>query len=219
MAVAYRSVGVDFDALFAPDIMGDGPSVAAMRSGGTPLRYAAIGYGTKRADVGYRVGGVDVSNLWAAAGTAVYSIPGLNGKSLLAADSSLTGQTTMAASVAVSFATAGTWSVSGSTSRGAVTQPAPVSGTWLPAGESASDYDIRYRVTSLSGSASVSNGAPDFQPLSSGWSISLIIPVQPANNANTESGVATVEIALRKRATGATRLATVTMRVSVQGWQ
>lgn len=73
MAKGITSGGVDFDDLFDPDVVGDGPSTPWLTSGGVALRYAALAYGTKRADVGYRnSAGVDVTNLWAAKGTAVY---------------------------------------------------------------------------------------------------------------------------------------------------
>ena len=45
MAKGIRSAGWDFDDLFDPDVIGDGPSVANLRSGGAPLRYAALKYG------------------------------------------------------------------------------------------------------------------------------------------------------------------------------
>lgn len=84
MASGRRSRGVAFEDLFDPDIVGDGPTAAGYRSGGVLLRFAAIKYGTKRADVGYRVNDVDVSNLWAAKGTASYTLP-FNGNTYTAA--------------------------------------------------------------------------------------------------------------------------------------
>jgi len=75
MPSGYQSAGVDFDALFDPDVVGDGPAAAGYTVAGAPLKYAALKYGTKRADVGYAVNGSDVSNLWAAKGTASYKLP------------------------------------------------------------------------------------------------------------------------------------------------
>lgn len=72
MAKGFTSDGVDFDDLFDPDVMGDGPAAVWLENNDVPLRYAALAYGTKRADVGYDDNGVDVSNLWAAKGTAVH---------------------------------------------------------------------------------------------------------------------------------------------------
>ncbi len=72
MPTEFASDNVDFDDLFDPDIVGNGPQATWLENNGVPLRYAALSYGTKRADVGYDDAGVDVSNLWAAKGTAVY---------------------------------------------------------------------------------------------------------------------------------------------------
>jgi hypothetical protein len=67
-----KSKGVDFSSMFAPDEMGDGPIAEGYMVAGVPQRYAHIMYGTKREDIGYAENGVDLSNKWAAAGTAVY---------------------------------------------------------------------------------------------------------------------------------------------------
>lgn len=75
MPVGYRnSAGVDFDDLFDPDVQGDGPTAPFLRTAaGVAVRYADISYGSKGPNVGYRTSaGVDVSNLWAAKGTARY---------------------------------------------------------------------------------------------------------------------------------------------------
>jgi hypothetical protein len=73
----FSSAGVDFDDLFDPDVMGNGPAAAWLTSAGVPLRYAAISYGAKGPDVGFiQSNGQDVSNLWARKGSAVY-FPGM----------------------------------------------------------------------------------------------------------------------------------------------
>lgn len=76
IASVILGVETDFDDLFDIDIIGDGPSATWLESpSGSPLKYASIAYGTKGPDVGYEDAGVDVSNLWAAKGTAVYVFP------------------------------------------------------------------------------------------------------------------------------------------------
>lgn len=70
--MTHRHDGVPLHELFDPDIMGDGPAALGFRDGGVPLKFASIEYGSKGPDVLKRSGGVDLSNLWAAAGTAVY---------------------------------------------------------------------------------------------------------------------------------------------------
>lgn len=64
----------EFDDLFDPDVIGDGPVASWLRrADGTPLRYAHIRYGQKIADVGRRrEDGLDVTNLWAGKGTTNY---------------------------------------------------------------------------------------------------------------------------------------------------
>ena len=83
MTTGFRnSSGVDFDSLFDPYVQGASPSATGYRlSSGVDLagRYAPISFGTKGPDVGFRTSaGLDVSNLWAAYGTASYSLP-ING--------------------------------------------------------------------------------------------------------------------------------------------
>lgn len=69
------SKGVAFADLFDPDVVGDGPTAPGYTVAGVPLKFADIKYGSKRADVGYAESGVDVSNKWAAKGTATYLDP------------------------------------------------------------------------------------------------------------------------------------------------
>lgn len=81
MAVNVQSGGVPLDSLFDPDVVGDGPSAAGIKSGGVALKFAALKYGSKRANVGIVNAGQDVSYLWASKGTARYLVdpPGYNG--------------------------------------------------------------------------------------------------------------------------------------------
>lgn len=78
MTVNYRnSAGVDFDDLFEPEQSGNGAQDGAFRkSNGAPLRYAALSYGSKIANVNYRSSnGSDVTNLWAGKGSVSYINP------------------------------------------------------------------------------------------------------------------------------------------------
>ena len=72
MPSGFKSAGIDFDDLFDPDIKGDGPYASGLTSAGAGVKYAALVYGAKRPDVGIQSAGADVSNLWAAKGTASY---------------------------------------------------------------------------------------------------------------------------------------------------
>ncbi|MGN6314631.1 MAG: hypothetical protein ACTHMO_12855 [Rhodanobacteraceae bacterium] len=82
MTTSYRnSAGVDTDNLFDPDVVGDGLTAAGYKkSDGTLLKYAAAKYGTVGPNTGYRLSnGADIATLWAAKGTANYSLP-INGQ-------------------------------------------------------------------------------------------------------------------------------------------
>lgn len=174
MASGRRSGGVAFEDLFAPDIVGDGPTAAGYRSGGGLLRFAAIKYGTKRADVGYRVNGVDVSNLWAAKGTASYalSIDGQTfdvGVLIPAAGSGSAGAT-------FSLITASTWRVLSSGAGGTLT---PASGTVMASGSVPSGAaTVQYTATRIntgSDGGAVVNDAPTAQALAAGLDVSATI--------------------------------------------
>lgn len=153
MPSGYRSQGVDFDDLFDPDVVGDGPAAAGYTVAGAPLKYAALKYGTKRANVGYAVNGSDASNLWAAKGTASYNLP-IEGKSYQSNQSGLNGT----AQLIFSMKSDGTYTIVRSV-RGVLTTLD--TGTWLPAGDNASQYTCKFvgvqTVNSLVGDASFNN--------------------------------------------------------------
>ncbi|MGO1069233.1 hypothetical protein [Lysobacter sp. CA199] len=86
MATLIKHQGIPFEDLFDPDIIGDGPIAHRCTHNGQPLRFAHIQYGAKRADVNFRVNNQDVSNLWAAKGTASYVSDGGFGGRLRASD-------------------------------------------------------------------------------------------------------------------------------------
>lgn len=197
MAKGFRAAGgVDFDDLFDPDVVGDGPSTSWMTSGGTPLRYAARSYGAKRADVGYYANnGQDVSNLWAAKGTAVYTIGGLHGSYYDVGDQALTSQSSVSASVSWALHSSGAWTVSGGTSRGAVAG-SPWSGGWLPAGDSPSNWEVQF-VLSQAGQGNAANEAPSYQNLGSTRGGSFTLPTA-GGTSNERDGTLSVTVNLRR---------------------
>lgn len=222
MATNYRSGGYDLDDLFDPYVSGQKSHDTAFRIDGVDLsqRYAHIQFGQKRDDVGYRLGnGVDVSNLWAAKGTASYVIVGLEGKSLRANDGAATNQKQVYATVSVYLAEDGRWSVSGSTARGGVTQSAPSSGTWLPSGVGVADYEVMFQITDSGGNGhSVYNGAPGYASLTTGRSASLTLGAISAANTTWREARFTVRIHLRRISTGSVSLTTVSGSISTSGW-
>ena len=224
MTVGYRNAaGVDFDSLFDPYASGTSPAATGYRdSSGVDLagRYAPISVGSKGPDVGYRTSaGVDLSNLWAAIGTATYSIAGLGGKALNAGDSAATNQSQVTATVGVTIASTGAWSVSGSNSQGNIPQTAPTSGTWLPAGHSVSDYEVQFN-TSSSGSADrvLSNGAPTYAACTTSRSAGLVLPSISANNAIERDATGTCSILLRRISTGVVTTTNITFHVATSGY-
>lgn len=86
MGTPYKNAaGLTPEDVYDPDVVGDGPDAAINGIGyrnaaGVLLRFAALKYGTAAANHGYRLSdGRDFSALWAAKGTAVYTLP-INGK-------------------------------------------------------------------------------------------------------------------------------------------
>jgi len=215
----FRFGATHFDDLFDPDIVGDGPAAEGLKVGAAAVRYAKLSYGSKRANVGIIVPGVgDVSNLWAAKGTAVYSIPGLNGKQLSAVDQALTNQSTVSASTTVTINHLGQWSVGAATSRGAgVSVPEPTSGVWLPSGTTVSDHEVQFVVTH-SGEGTLANNATSYVSCTSSRTVSLTLPSLAANNGRERIGSATISIRLRRISTGQVTTTGVGMSVRTVGF-
>ncbi|UPG87041.1 hypothetical protein L2Y94_06700 [Luteibacter aegosomatis] len=131
-----KSLGVDFDDMYDPDVIGDGPSFAQLADKGVPRRYAHIQYGSRQRDSGYRINGSDTSNFWAAKGTAVYALA-INGRSYTANNQSRGG-----AGVRLQILGNGTYQVLVQDQNGTSGYHAVDSGTWLPAGDSASNWTV-----------------------------------------------------------------------------
>lgn len=159
MTKNFRRGTVDFDDIFEPDIMGDGPSASFLTSGDVPLKYAALVHGTKAADVGFRTAaGVDVSNLWAAKGTAVYVLS-IDGQNIACNDVALTNEQSIFAQIDFTLSSAGTWKVE--RTEGGESTVLVASGTWLSDAAAAGDYEVQFDVTHVAGEPpAVTNGAP-----------------------------------------------------------
>lgn len=149
-----KSKGVNFSSLFDPDIMGDGPTAPGYKVNGVAQRFADIKYGSKRANIGYAEKGVDLSNKWAAKGTAAYAL-GFDGGSYSATESSRGS-----ADLKLEMKSNGTWAITR-------VSPSPAtlaSGTWLPSGEGVSSWACQFSYTDSGseiggGSNAVTNGA------------------------------------------------------------
>lgn len=188
MASGYRINGYDFDDLFDPDVMGDGPTANGYRRNGQPLRYAHIQYGQKRGDVGYRSGGIDVSNLWAAKGTATYVLP-FHGKSFSAhnqSDTNATGSTI--AQVELRILGDGRYEVWEITNGGGNDNSYRAEqGYWLRNG-GAGEYEVRFEFYNT-GAANAGSTAPNWRNASASQSCSAQVSVLSASNQNVRAAV------------------------------
>ena len=204
MASGYRnSAAADFDTLFDPDVKGDGPTASIFKnSAGALLKYAKLSYGSKGPNVGYRdASGVDLSNYWAAAGTARYGLP-FDGGSFTARSSGLISGA-MDANITLNINANGTYSItcvgnSPDTSGG-------TSGAWLPTGDTASDYQVEFVWNQTSqeatGPATVTNGAVSYSACTSNRSISIDAQVGQHSGADKGSH-GSVAVNLKKISTG-----------------
>lgn len=162
----YKSANVDFDALFDPDVIGDGPTAAGYKQGGTPLKYAALKYGTKGPNCGYAQAGVDVSNLWAKKGTANYALP-INGQSFVGTQQVVSGSGS--ASISFSIAGGNGWVINGSTNTG----PQQLAAGATPVGAVSVKFTLGAAVATAGGGAggSTTNAATTPTPLTSNPSV------------------------------------------------
>lgn len=218
MASGYSSSDVDLDELFDPYVEGPFANDSGLRLGGSDLsrRYAHIQYGSKRGDVGYCVGGTDVSNLWAARGSATYRLP-FHGQGYSAGNGAKTNSTgTVSATVSILMSADGSYSIrTGIAGGGNGGNSVVASGQWLPAGASVSEYEIQITGSSPT-KASFSTSAPSFVPASAAPSAGVSISV-PAQSANYESDSVSISVALR-RAGGNAQVSTFSASVSASGW-
>jgi len=207
--------GVDFDDLFDQDVIGDGPAVDWLRrEDGSWLRYAALKYGQKRADVGFRRDdGVDASNFWAAKGTAVYKL-GFDGLSISASNGAKTNSTGNTTAIATLWLHPnGTWegrrqALGGGNNSN--TQSG--TGTWIDPGASVGEYQILFE--QVSGSPVSGLGLYDF---TASRSASLSCSVR-SNSTDSDSLGATVKATLRRNGIN-TRTAIFTLEAWASGWQ
>ncbi|MGO4222130.1 hypothetical protein AB4Y64_09800 [Lysobacter sp. TAF61] len=213
MAKGIYSGGVDFDDLFDPDVKGDGITAWWITSAGVPLRYAKLAYGSKRADVGWRdSAGVDVSNYWAAKGTARYALP-INGQTFTAGYSAPTNQTgTAFATVTVALASNGTYTVTRGVRTG-TTQLA--SGTWET---SPGSFDVRMIAEDTGGDSS--GGYVDTGYRNAGTSASRTVSV-PSNSAQSKDGNGRIRIIISRAGQGDGGIVsdtTIYTNVAANGW-
>lgn len=217
MTSGHRFQNIDFDDLYDPDVMADGPTVNWLRRpGGQALRYAHIRYGSKGSDVGRRQSGQDVSNLWAAKGTATYTLP-INGQAFSAHNQSRTNSSGSAvATVTFIIDSNGTYRIlQNTTGGGNNTGSDPITGTWLPAGATAGEYYVQFEAANV-GVASISNGAASYSSCTASRSVAASVSV-PAASLDNVSAEVTLIIRLR-RSNGAISTTQIVAKVGAAGW-
>lgn len=216
----YFSNNVNFDDLFDSYVQGgQAPACGFTTPDGRDLsaRYAPLSVGQKRADVGFSgLQGYDVSNLWAAKGTASYSLP-INGQSYSAHNQARTNSSgTASATVTFILDASGIYRVlSSATGGGQGSNTEVASGSWLPVGAGAGEYDVQFE-TGGSGVASISNGAPSYANCAATRSVSASVSVAAASADYKADGVS-ITIRLR-RSNGAVSTTRINASVVASGW-
>ncbi len=187
----HDNADIQFDDVFAPNLSGTYAADSGFRGpDGSDLsrRYEHISFGSKHADVNHRTSaGIDVSNLWAAKGTAVYAL-GFNGKQYIASGA-------RSAAVRLVMNSDGKWYIYGYNQ---TVESLLESGTWLPSGASVTDYQVKFAYTD-GANGSILNGAPALS--SPGESCSIKFTVNMVNNGPNE-GQAEITCTLRKTPAG-----------------
>lgn len=214
--------GVDLDDVFDLYVQGDKVAPTGVTNDGVDLceRYAPLQFGAQAPPTAFSLAGRgNFNTLWAAKGTAVYTIVGLHGKVVYVGDQANTNQPSVSAAVTVAINSDGTWQAQASTSNGSVPVPAPNSGTWLPAGALAGDYEMRFEIThSGHPQRNVINGAPEFAACSVTRYATLSLPTIAANNSTERTAEARVVIRLRRIGAAVGSETTVDLTVHTAGY-
>lgn len=217
MATGITVNGVDLDAIFDPYVKGTSPAATGYTLAGVDIntRYAPLVYGTAAAATLYGVAGADFNTLWAAYGTARYSLP-FNGVTFNA-DSSGNISSNMLASITTSINADGSYSV---VSFASGTQSAPATGTWLPSGQAASDYQVQFTVTTVttdsSGDATFVNGAAAYSACTTNRQVQGSASVGQLT-AMSQGGTYTVLVNLKRISTGVITSTTHTWQIQSVG--
>ncbi|GAP66252.1 hypothetical protein MBSD_n1556 [Mizugakiibacter sediminis] len=221
MASGFRnSAGVDFDSLFDPYQQGTKPANTGHRtSDGVDLanRYAPIAFGTKAPDVGFRLSsGADVSTLWAAKGTAKYTLP-FDGATYTAGET-VPAQSQGSASLALRLKIDGTYDIVRSTSHNGSSTLA--TGTWNTGGGAVSNYQVLATVTDTGGGTgpgTITNDAATWVSLSTQRNVSVALgPYGPSSGSH--DAIDTVRVQIRRASDGVVLTdSTCTFNVSVDG--
>lgn len=196
MPVGLRSNGVDFDDLFEPGALVASPLLK--RADGQPVQYAARGAVPKRADVGLRVGGSDVSNLWLPKGSAPPPLPIPAVNAIAGALTGTTGNVT--SRIVVTIANDGTYSVNTEYVNAGESGTVIATGTWVLAGTAVGDYEVQFVGTAASPGV-VSNDAPAYASCTTTRTFTFSVSVPAASSQDVNAAIPTFEIRIRRAGT------------------
>lgn len=209
MAFKYNVNGVGLDAIFDPYISGVKAALTGYTVNGVDLRdiFAPLYLGTSAAITHYKVNNADLNTIFAAKGTARYALP-IDGQTFQG-NSSGNVSSAMLASVTANVKADGTYSV---VCVGNNITTATALGTWLPAGESASGYQVQFVVVQQSqdttGPATFSNSAAAYTTCSADQSVSGSAIVGQLT-AQARGGHYTIAINIKKISTGTVTTSTI----------
>jgi hypothetical protein len=173
MTYKYNVKGVGLDQIFDPYVSGTKAAITNYTVSGVDLKdiFAPIYLGTSAAVTNYKVKGADLNTIFAAYGTARYALP-FNGTTFSGAYTSGNVTSNMLARATLLINADGTYSIV--TIGNNVTTTA-ASGTWLPGGQSASDYQVQFSYSQISvfgfGPATFTNSAASYAACTSNQSI------------------------------------------------
>lgn len=204
----------NLDNVFDPYVQGTNPgTIDLLNDAGVDLSqsvYAPLVYGSAAAATGLlsAATGGDLNTLFAAKGTAVYSLP-INGQTFLAAAASATGA--CSANIDFSASTSG-WSVTGSSSSGGHVDTASGS---LPSGAVSVQYS--YTLTTSVGNGSVTNGASSVTTLT-GSNVSIaVVANSPSPSSADNERHATVVIKFYNSSSAVISTTTIYLNAQAEG--
>lgn len=205
--------GVDLDDVFDPYVQGDKVAPTGFTNDGVDLceRYAPLRYGSAAPPTGLSVAGRgDFNTLWAAKGSATYTL-GFDGATFAAHAQALSSQGgTISADASVGLLANGTWAASG----GPNFSGGPAAGLWLPAGASVADFEARFLLAGDTWAASNSGAA--FMPCSQSPACGVHVTIDSATTQDLAASVA-VECQLRRISTGTVTVTRCTLYARVTG--
>lgn len=203
MSDAIKSKGVSLAAIFDPYVAGTTKARASgIDDAGTDTSnlYANIIYGSAAAATGIKSQNADLNTLYAKIGTASYVSPPAG--NFIAKSFGVDGPD-MDSNVTVIIKSDGTWQIT-TAGNGAATTPG-ASGTWLPAGDSASNYQVEFVWAQSSqypnGPATITNGAATYQACTSNRSISVDAQVGQLTG-NDKGSIGSITVNIKRISTG-----------------